>query len=258
MGKSFQSYDFDDLFLWSGTNLQINEYITVKHPRIFDILNLGKDCEKRYMSLLSAIASNSYEKKVQLWMRMVDYEKVDDYAAFCFLFYSTYELLSSGNVDENIYDSSLSFFLGKQDSSFMLTSKNDDLLFVDKTHPEIQFGKDEFFLVQKFLRAIHYWSNEEPPKAANESVKKALIEFEIEKLEFQSEWECYLGNIVSSTVDINTDINSIPIYRLHTAFKRKQKEINYKLTMSGYYTGNVKLTPSQMDEILWYGTLNSN
>jgi hypothetical protein len=248
-------YNFDDLYLWSGRNLEINEHLIIKHPRISDILQLGNECERQYMSLLNALASNLYEKKLILWSRNIDYETVTEYGAFCFLFYESCQLLQQNIIDENIYGSALKFFIGKDNSLFCLINQNEKLVFVDINNPEISFGENEYLMIQTFLRSMHYWTMEEYAKPANANVKKIMMDLELEQLKENTEWESFLGNIVSCVVNINIEIDNLPIYRVYNAFKRKQKEINYNQVMAGYYAGNVKLTPAKEQELIWHGKL---
>jgi hypothetical protein len=255
MNKISQIDNFDVSFLWSGLDYEIDNNVIVRHPKVGDILKLGAECERQYMSMLNTIALNVFERKVMLWQIGIDYTKVDNYTAFCNLFYLYSEMQKNNMIKENIFAKALSFFLGSSDSSFFLANDKDDLCFIDLSYPERIIDKNHFTNIQRFLRSIHMWSMKEEGLPADESTKKDLIEYELEMLNDNSEYESFLGNIISSVSDLDTDLTNIPIYRLFNKFKRKMKEIDYKTVMSGFYNGTIKLTPSQQNDILWYGKL---
>lgn len=249
-------HKFDSLFLWSGRSYNIDKGLCVKHPKVSDILDLGQTCETEYLYMLNVLASNVFEQKAMLWEMGIDYEKVTDYNIFLQQMYSACVMEEKNMIKSNVYTKALSFFLGNETSSFCITDKYKGLSIIDTSNPDFILNEESFYKVQSFLRTIHYWSEEEPGKPANEKVKKIMIELELEKIKALSkDVDDGIGNLVSSIVEIDTDIENVPIYRLFNKFRRQQKVIDYKLVMAGFYAGTLKLTPSEKESLLWCGKL---
>lgn len=246
---------FSPMFLWSGKSYEIDRGITVKHPKVSDILNLGGNCDREYQSMLCSLATNTFEKKCILWTLGLDYEKYDSFSAFVRLFINECILVENNIIKDNVYSKALSFFLGNKDSEFIITDKFGSLSFIDQNNPDFLLNKDKFDKVQDFLRAIHFWTNEDPGRPANEHVKKIMIEHEIEMMQ-SSEEDSLLSDIISSIVGLDSNIDDVPIYRLFNKFRREQKKIDYQILMTAYYAGTIKLPPSTLESLLWYGKLN--
>ena len=51
----------DRLFLESGQDLRLNDKVTVKHPKVSDILGAGRHGEDEYWYCLSLVLSDPYK-----------------------------------------------------------------------------------------------------------------------------------------------------------------------------------------------------
>ena len=255
-------YSFDNLFLASGKDFVIDEFIKVKHPKLYEIMELGTNCEKEYGAYVSAIASTRFEQKGVLWKMNIDYETIDsDFGMFCILFHTFTKLHQQGTLEDNVCSKALSFFLGKKDSEFVLFEENNSLIIIDKNYPRLVIDKHNFPLIQRFVRLINCLSLEEPPKPADKYVKEDMIEDDIFKMEHPDKEAVTLFDIVSSiayggnSIQSFEEVSKKPIFEIYTAIKRMGKRINYDLTIIGCYFSALNLPSTQIEKINWCGKL---
>lgn len=249
---------FSDSFLLGGASYKLENGIEVRHPIADDILSLGIDCDKEYGLMLSYIAATVYEQKAHLWQMGIDYQQVDDYSIFCQMFL-VYENIKSEHPEVvNPYSKALSFFLGGSEHRWVLTQDKGSWLILNLDKLKSPINEESFLKIRDFLRSINCWSNEDEPTPSSQAVKKAMIEFEIEKLKRKKDDEGFsIGQLIDcvsfggNSVVPWGDVISMPIYRLHRAFKRTQKRIDHDILMAAHYAGTVKLKPGQLENIAW-------
>jgi len=253
-------FNFDSTFLLSGRNYTLDEHITLKHPKLIDIFNLGENCDRLYASMVNIVASNPFENKAMLWNIGIDYEKVDEFQVFCNMFHYTCEACKDTSIN-NLYALALSFFIGKEDSFFCLTENDGEFLLYDVNHPEIVIDKNKFSIINSFYRTLNFMSNEEPPKFSSEAFKREFIEDEIEEMKFKSNDnndKYMLNNIISAVVfggegSVSfSNMENLSIYQLYNAYMKLRKKAEYNTLMSAYYEGNIKLSSSEKDQLCWW------
>ena len=78
-GEKKQKIEFNRLFLLSGNDLKLNDFVSVKHPVLNDIFNLnnGFNCEEIYWSYIFILLSDPYDYMVELDDMGIDYEEVE-------------------------------------------------------------------------------------------------------------------------------------------------------------------------------------
>lgn len=73
-------FDIDPLALYFGDDYVINDFITIRHPRIRDIRGLG---EREYFSTVHTLTAIPSDVKSMLWDDLkLDWEEVDDFSLF--------------------------------------------------------------------------------------------------------------------------------------------------------------------------------
>lgn len=267
-------------FLQSGNDLQITTSISFKHPTLQEVIDIDKDhlglySENMYYSMVNVFLTDPYDYMVFLDDKGIDYEQVNSFDVFCMLFQdyikriqSSYEIYSEEQILEllqnNIYFTAFKFFLGIEEFYIGKDQDGNDV---------IGYGNKQFLMdstiydyITEFIRKINGIPNSEKIYPEDEWAKQILIEDEREKLKKQvrkrengeqDNNKDRLGNLISSlTWSCNGGItpfnrNQLHMYDLIDGINRTDKLLNYKNTMTGYYSGCIEKKNINFNELHW-------
>lgn len=237
------------MFLQSGKYYSCRNGLTVRHPRIGEIEEIG---EERYDSVLSLFCSDAYHFMVELDDLGIDYQQVKEYELFLMMF----------NPNDSKEDLDW-LFMG--DFNFGLCFESEDKAYLYDPINDIFLDESDFFEIREFLQRINFMGNEKKDNPGNEETKKMLIEEKRRKKKRQKNKpkkdDSQLANNISFLVWNNTnglkyeDVFELFIFRFFEGVKRLLKTDNYKNKMLGYYTGNIDASKIKFEDIDWTGKL---
>jgi len=159
--KDDQSLFLDELKLYFGEDYTINDYITIHHPTIGEIIEFG---ERKYYSTVRALTCIPSEMKSRLWDMGVDYSTLTDYELFLFM-------------TRNLTKEDTSIFFGELDLSKLIMDENKankQIVLYDEKHTNIIIDILAYSKITNFINKINGISHK-VEKPATETVKKLLI-----------------------------------------------------------------------------------
>lgn len=264
----FEYTKFSKLFLLSGENLQINNYVFVKHPKIEDILSINKhDCESLYQYYNYLVCSDPYSNMVYLDDNGLDYEKMTPFDVLMVRFNDFDKINSLDNVNnkndfdknalEKFYEyhfmqQALKFYfcgdgwyVGKYDNGNFLISEDNKII-----------SQDEFNLACGFIRQINGLDNNDNERVspANDFAKKMLIEIERDKILYAKKDEPidFVSKIVLESELPLLDIKKYSIFQVFEKAKLNKNKMMVDNLLNGYYNGSVEnnfITSESLDYV---------
>lgn len=236
----------DDLQLYFGSDLVINENIRVRQPTIGDIIKAG---EEAYYGLVFSLTAISSDLKSPLWDAGIDWTKVSDLEMF-------YMMSSVLPVDQT------RILFGDLDlQRFGLYQRDDgDTIMVNPDGVVIDFYIHK--QISDFLCKIHSITKK-PEFPGNELTKKFLIEDDRQRIARQrgKAYESSLLPLISSMVnspgfkyDLST-VQDMKLYAFMDSVHRIQLMRYTFLLTEAYYGGHLEdnFNTSKLD---WLCNLN--
>lgn len=230
------------LKLYFGDDWKVNEYITVKHPRIQDVIDMG---EQEYYSMIYTLCSIPSDMKSKLFDAGIDYEEISDFELFV--------LLTRNMTKEITYP-----VLGDLDlSEFKVTNNpdNEDLIL---QKDNIVIDKFIYQKIVDYIRTMHYIK----PKiehAANKWTKKVLIEDDRNRIAINAKkpYSSTLLPLISSMVNSEgfkykpNELKEVPIYQFMDSVQRIQAIKTATALLHGAYCGMCDLSKIPQEEFNW-------
>lgn len=247
--------DNDELKIYQGYGIKINNFVTIRQPTLGEICSYG---EGRYYSMIHTLCSVGADLKWQLDDIGIDYTKISDYELF-------YSVLSKGYSTEdtkilfgNIIDfSKMKVMFNKELQENVLVQFFDD-------GNLLQIDKYVYSAIVDVLRKIHKIKrNDEQP--GNEATRRILIEDAKEEYEENKGKPAkpYLLPLISSMVNSEgfkrNDITvfDMKIYPFMDSILRISKIKNSDLLLTSGYSGfGINLKDINKETINWMGELN--
>lgn len=267
-------------FLQSGQDLRITSEISFKHPILQDVIdidkeNLGLNSESIYYSMVNVFLTDPYDYMVFLDDRGIDYETVTSFDVFCLLFNDYVDKFQNSTASfpeekklelfkNNIYFTAFKFFFGIE--SFFIAKDSNDEKAIGYEDDKLLMNSYIYDYVSEFIRKINGIQDSEKIYPEDEWAKQILIEDEREKIKRQAKKKINndeepnknrLGNLISSiTWSCNGGItpfnrNQLHMYDLIDGISRTDKMLNYKNTMTGYYSGCIEKKNINFNELHW-------
>jgi len=256
---------FSEAFLFSGHDLALGNGVFVKHPTIESILDYSHDEHglENYCSSINALICDPYDYMVMLDDMGIDYEEVDNFDVFCYLWNKCYQdydnnkelfdLLKIHPVD--YIKKALRFFLGKHNfgmSSMLFQTKDKPikdkvLVDIDLIHDGVcdyVINRNMFCKMSEFISEIN---GIDKSQQIHTKHKKALIEYMRDEIKRNhdkhndTDYSDYIGKIMEAVCfcgngGITTfNINQVHIYQLITGFSKFIKKDNVDHLMNGQY-----------------------
>ena len=262
----FEYNKFSKLFLLSGEDLQLNDSVFVKHPKIEDILSINKyDCESLYQYYNYLVCSDPYSNMVYLYDNGLDYEKMTPFDVLMNRF-SDFDKINEldktsdekdfdKNVLERLYEyqfmqQALNFYfygcnwhIGKYDSCNFLISEDNKII-----------NQDEFNLACGFIRQVNGLDSNDSERVfpANDFAKKMLIEIERDRILYAKKDEPidFISKIVLESELPLLDIKKYSIFQVFELAKLNKNKMMVDNLLNGYYNGSVEsnaLTSESLD-----------
>lgn len=274
-------YEFDELNIYRGGDIQITPKITVMQPTIGQIADFG---EKRYFNAVCTLTSVGADLKYQLWdFAQIDYTKIEDYDLFIQYIWMAvsskkhiYEILMSdpekyGNetsgmsqdkVDE-MFVNPLQLVLKDIDLADFIPCKHEgtgETVLYDAEH-DIVIDRVAYRLIVDAVRKIHgFKRNDEIP--GNETTKMILIEDarDAARKAADKPYKSMLKPLVSAlTVKCgmcgDKGIWDMPVNMFFDNLKRATKIQNAELLLQGAYSGFASLKGVDKTQLDWTGDL---
>lgn len=270
---------FDDLFLLSGEDLVINEFVKVKHPSVNDILNLGNktNCDTTYSFILSDILCNPYDNMVMLYDNGLDYEEMTSFDVFVFKWQTTFkaylehktefDALNYNPLSEMAY--ALNFFLDNE--NFQLVKEEKIVENEIKYEYYLKNPYDDNYVIDKnmfnymveFISCINNIDKSQQIKPKNKTVKMILIEdkrLEIKKMLSNKDKQKSKGFIsqyikaacFNGENGINIfNIKEVKLYQLIMACQKMNDLMGYKFLMNGIYAGTIDGKKFKDENLNW-------
>lgn len=274
-------FEFDELKIYRGEDIQITPKIIVTQPTIGQIAEFG---EKRYFNAVHTLTATGADLKWQLWdYANVDYTKIEDYDLFV-SFIS--QLVSSrkgiykeimenreqyeeevGAVSDEALEkmlvNPLQLTLKDIDLADFLPCRNEDndqIILYDIEH-DITIDKVVYSQIVDVVRSMHGLKrNCETP--ANNTTKMALIEDARDEAMAASmrPYKSTIKPLVSSLIVKcnmvgNDKVWDIPISQFLDNIKRINKIQDAELLLQGAYSGFASLKGVDRNRLDWAGDI---
>ena len=238
----------DELKLFFGDNYQISDTLSIRQPRIGDIVEMG---EHDYFSLLAALTAIPSDMKSLLWKAGIDWMELSDVQ----LFFMITRELSKEKTAVFFGDLDFSEFVPEPSPLGEFSMRN--------SRQGVTIDANVHRLILDFLCRSHN-IKKKVEKAGNELTKQILIREEEERLARQQnveEAKSTLIPILSSMVNSSgfkyslSEVRELTVYQLMDSFHRIQKQEVAKNLAIGYYTGNMDAKKFNTDKLFWMGDL---
>ena len=241
--------------IYTGEDIKINKHITIKHPKVKEILDYGED---RYWNLIYHLTSTSYAFRVALYDDGKDYEEVSDFEIFIKMILNVFTKEDLSIIFKGIDYTIQDLYLNTNTNQIVLSK---DGVMIDEAIYKI---------IVDILREMHLLKREYK-KSGNASTKKALIEIErqrIKRLEVQRKYDTDYDNSSQMLYHMSSLINNseckftyesikhIPIYIFKDALLRINKIKEFDNIMTGIYSGTVDSSKIDFEKIHWCGKIN--
>lgn len=255
--------EFDEMKIYRGDDIKINNNIIMKIPTVNQIIDFG---EHSYFNAVYTFASVGADLKWQLWDLGIDYTTIEDYDLFINIisrFVSSKKTIRQDIIDNpDNYDRKFS----EEELDEMLINPMklilDDIDFADfeiykvnDTEQKILYNKDRQITIDRLaysrmvnvIRAIHGFTRNNQ-KPANERTKMDLIEdARDEAMMTQNKPEKSILKPLISTLQVYSGqcgddrILNMPISMFFENVKRINKIQDAKSLMQGAYSGFANL-----------------
>lgn len=242
--------EFEESQLLFGKDFKLDEKITIHHPTLEEIFEVG---ERKYMSIISLLTSTPADFKSQLFDIGVDYESINEFQLFI--------MMTEGldNCDTNIIFGDINFKDFK-----VLFSKNINEDVLANIGAGIVIDRLTYEIIGDYLRKIHNFKKN-TKKYANAITKQVQIDLHRKDSAFNAKqaYKSMLCPLISSMVNSKefkydyTTVLKLPIYTFMDAVQRVQKIKGYEGLITGMYSGNIDVSKiNNKDKILnWMGDL---
>lgn len=233
--------DFDELSLLYGEDYKINDRLSIHHPTLGEIREIG---EERYDKLVSAFTATPSDCMAILDGEGIDYEKIDDFSVFAMMSKAidpdaSHLIVPGINLSELRY----------KQSPPSLVDQNESVIF----DPVI------YEIAASFVRKIN-GRKKNDVIAGNAATKRYLIEEAREKAKRprKPNERSSIAPLVlklTNSCDFKYDIfsvQSIPIYLLMESVAEIQHGIRSNQVVQGVYAGNLDSTKISKKDMAWF------
>lgn len=245
----------DDLKMYRGKDIVVNNYISIRQPTIDEITDYG---EIKYYSMIHTLCSVGADLKWQLDDIGIDYTKISDFE----LFYSVLSKQFNKEQTQIIFGDVLDF--QQMEITFNDNLQENVLIQYLNETEYIQIDRYVYTFMINTLRKMHGLKrNDEMP--GNEETKKILIEDARESYEdnIGKEQKSFLMPLVSALVNSegfkrdDTSVFNMKIYSFMDSVARINRiKMADLLLTSGYSGFGIDLKKIDKNETNWLGELN--
>lgn len=249
------SIGIDDLKIYRGKDVIINDYITIHQPSIDEITDYGAN---EYYDMVYTLCSVGADLKWQLDDMGVDYTKVSDFE----LFYSVLARRFAKDRTSILFGDVIDF--SQMEVRFNTNLQENVLVQFFDNGDYLQIDKFVYTSIVSVLRKIHRIKrNDEVP--ANEITRQILIEDARDEYEQNKNKpnKPFLLNLISSMVNSDgfkrddVTVFDMKIYAFMDSVARIGKIKNAELLLQSGYSGfGIDLKKLNKEETNWLGELD--
>lgn len=249
------SIGIDDVKIYRGKDVVINEYITIHQPSLDEITDYG---EKEYYNMVYTLCSVGADLKWQLDDMGVDYTQVSDFELF-------YSILASGFTKDKtsiLFGDVIDF--SQMEIRFNTNLQENVLIQFFENGDYLQIDKFVYTSIVNVIRKMHRIKrNDEMP--ANEVTRKILIEDARDEYEENKDKprKPILLNLISSMVNSegfkrdDVTVFNMKIFAFMDSVARIGKIKNAELLLQSGYSGfGIDLKKLNKEETNWLGELD--
>lgn len=238
----------DDLQIYFGNDLVINDKISIAQPTIRDITQMG---EERYFSMVFALTAISSDMKSFLWDMGVDWTDLSDFEMFYLM--STTMPKSETCI---LFGDEIDF------TTFTARRRSDGELFMDNPQG-IVIDMYIHKRIHDFLCKVHN-IQKKPEFAGNKLTKMVMIDDDRQrkKLEKNKEYKSILLPLISAMVNsegfkynIET-VQDMKLYAFMDCVRRIQVIKSAGHLTDAYYSGNLDTDKFDKTKLDWFCDLN--
>lgn len=278
--------EVDKLKLYFGSNCVINEYLTVKHPTVGEIVEHG---EMDYYNMVYTLCSIPSDRKSQLWDMGIDWTELSDFEYFIYLTrgmtkeHTSILLgdldLSSFNPGTNPVNGELILFkeVEKTITQDIPLNKIKKLWYkITKKPLQKEEHVKEVLIIDEllymrmvnFIRAIHNITPKIESKVANKVTKELLIQEDRDRIRYAArknkgkENQSILFPLVSSLCNSEgfkyktSELKEIPIFQFMDSVQRIQVIKSADALLKGCYGGMIDTKNIDKNELNWFRDLS--
>lgn len=241
----------DNLQYWYGLDYKITDRLSIKHPKLIEIMEIGQDRYSEYVSVLTLstihVADILYEK-LNVW-----YEDITDWE----LFINNFIVENNSNDENKIIKKSLLFFTGLDFEP--MKDKQDNIVLYNKEN-DIILNEFSFNIMRQFIKEINYIVDADIyyqlKRAGSKGTAKYILKQISKQRNIKNKNNVDLQSICSSLMwksGIGEEIFNYPIYRIHEGYARLNAIDNWDKTMTAYYSGNIDTEKAKInfEKINW-------
>lgn len=231
---SSQTYvtDIDFLRIYFGDPYVVNEKITLKQPRLGDIIEYG---EKNYWSFIYSITAIASDFKPELEDRGFDYEKISDLEMF-YMMTQNMTPDQSGIIFGDVNLSALRRY----------TQTNNDEMILYDPNSGVKIDRRLHLMIQGYLTFLHN-IKKKPEFAGNAMTKRIMIDDDRKRKAKNADkpWKSTLVPLISSMVNspgFKYDIEHVrqmPLFPFMDSVARISAINTSNLLLQGAYSGHV-------------------
>jgi hypothetical protein len=243
----------EDIFLLRGNDYAVNDFMTVKHPTLNEIMEFG---ESKYYQLINPFVLSSEDLMVEYDDIGVDYSEVDNYETFLNLL--------KGYINQNIDFSWLINFSLSEKEILITTGINDDPVILKKgeNRGKIIIDRLIYHEISYFLKKINNIPFENKYNPANTATRKFLIKEARKKIEREKkkkkDTDSHLRKIISAlcwknSCGINlTNVWDLHLYQVFDGILSLNKIDKANHLIQGIYSGVVDSKKINSDDLSWF------
>lgn len=244
----------DDLKMYRGYSVKINEYVTVRQPSVGDICEFG---ENDYYNMVYGLCAVGADMKWQLSDMGIDYAEVEDFDLFSNILIKGLDLERTSILFGDTLDFSKMrlVYNTKLDENVLIQS------FPDGNY--LQIDRYVYSAMIGTLRRIHKLSRNNEI-AYNDATKKIMIEEERSKHEYAKSQPIkpYLFPFISAMVNTpgfkhdEVSVFNMGIFAFMDSVVRTGKIKNADLLLASGYSGfGVDLKKIDKNDLNWMGAI---
>ncbi len=243
----------NELKIYFGDDCVINKNITLHHPRIGDIVEIGED---EYFSVVHTLTAIPSDMKPQLWDLGICWEDISDFDLFCMLVSSKCLDIEKtkvffGDIDFNKFELCHNHNNGKNELCQIV---NDRLICIDER---------AYLWIAEILRKIH-GIVPKVERAGSNTVRKILIEEDRKKLRYIKDEKhgSTLLPMISSLLNCSEfkydleGIRKLPVYTFMDSVVRIPTIKSSTALLQGCYSGMIDTHKIDKKELNWMRDLS--
>lgn len=268
------SIKFDKAFMMSGNDYHLTNNITLRHPKIEDILeiNNGVGSEDIYWHYVHSIMCDPYSNMVMLDDIGKDFTKLTPFDVFILQWKKNEEdydnnkkeYESRGFKPTDIVNRALNFFIIEPHNFIYGIYEDDDECIYDTTNNACQINREVFEYIYEWIKTINKIDYANRINPADENARRILIEDTRDEIKRSKRKNSknndsveYIGSLMSAIsfggngVINPFNIKDCKLFWLFEAYSIDSKKSHASHILDGLYHGTISKKDINMKEIDW-------